>query len=92
MSVASCQIYQTAFGNDIDCLAVFQLVGFDIVPCRSVAHCHLLQRGNCHFNIEMSCIAADCAIFHLHEMVGRDDIIAAGHGYEDIADSRCLRH
>ena len=53
---------------------------------------NLRQPGDGHLDIEMSCVAADCAVLHFQEMPFADHIIASCDGHEDVSLLRGLIH
>ena len=52
----------------------------------------LSEAGNINFDIEVTCVAADSAVVHLHKVLLGDNTAAAGNRYEEVAYLSSLVH
>ena len=92
MSVTCREVHQTTLCDDIYLVAVLECISDDVLACRLDLLCDLAKTCHIHLTVEVSCVAADSSILHLHEMILGDDAIAACNCHEDVSERSRLVH
>ena len=80
MTVACGEVYDAAFTDEVNSLAGGQNVSVDIVAGNVGVNSVVLESGNIDFNIKVTCIGENCAVFHKCEVALGNEIVSAGNG------------
>ena len=93
MTVATSQVNQTAFAQQVQLTTICHGVGHDIFA-HLIRSCNgkLFQMMLVDFYVEVTSVAHNCAVFHNLHMRFGDNVLTAGYGYENIAIFSSLLH
>ena len=92
MAFGGGEVDEAAFAQQIDLAAVLHGVLFDEVAGGALGGSHLLERRDVDFDVEVSRVRNDRAVFHDLEVLFREHILVAGDGAEDVADLGGVDH
>ena len=92
MAVTCREVYKTAFCYDVNLITVLECVSNDVLAGWLHFFCDLTKTCHIYLAVEVSCVAADSTILHLHEMILCDNAITTGHCNEDISERSSLIH
>ena len=85
MARGAAEVQQAAFGKDHDAVTIreapFVVLRFDVDVLDAF---DLLQTRHVDFIVEVADVADDRLVLHLRHVLGRDDVLVAGRGDENI--------
>ena len=85
VSLGRCQVDQPALSQQVDAPAVRQRELVHVLAhAFAFADGHLPQPVDVDFHVEMAGIGQDRAVFHLHHVLGPDDVVVAGERAEQV--------
>jgi len=93
VSFGSGEVDESSFGEEEDAFVVFEGEFIDVIADLAAGFLgHFFQADQVEFDVEMSAVADDGAVFHFAEVFGSDDVFVAGEGDKEVADFSGLGH
>ena len=92
MSVTCSEVHQTSLCNDVYLVAVLKSVSHDVLAGWLDLNGNVAEACHVNLAVEVSCIAADGSVLHLHEVILRDHAVTSGNCHEDVSERSSLVH
>ena len=85
VSITCSKVYKSAFCYNADCSAIRKNITHNVISLWFNFNCHFFKVRKVDFNIEMTCITADCTIFHILENFFSNNVLTTCNSNEEIA-------